>query len=285
MSLEKNGIFTRIADALGTNSVKEIAEKYGISEAAVYNWQKGSVPKVEILADVADSTSTSIHWLLTGQGEKKVRKPLTRIADSVLDKVDRHVTWDDEPVGRSVVFNSVAENVIDELARTQGKSFDRVIYDLVIESLEAKGLINTAPLESVKFIRADIEWVSIKLLGYISCGDPIEAIPNEDQLLVAKTFPGDPRHMFVLIARGDSMRDMDIYDGDKIICRTDVNPQNGDAVIALVNGDSATCKRFYPRGDEIALVPANPDYKTRTYPADQVVIQGVVEEIQRKARR
>jgi SOS-response transcriptional repressor LexA len=282
--LEKNEIFNRIADALGTSSVKEIAEKYGISEPAVYNWQKGSVPKVEILADIADSTSTSIHWLLTGQGEKKIRKPLTRIADSVFEKVDRHVTWDEEPPGRQVIFNSTAENVIDELAKTQGKSFDRVIYDLVIESLEAKGLINTTPFESVKFIRADIEWVQIKLLGYISCGDPIEAIPNEDQILVAKTFPGDPRFMFVLIARGDSMMDMDIRDGDRIICRTDLTPKSGDAVIALVNGDSATCKRFYPRGSEIALVPANPDYKTRTYPADEVVIQGVVEEIQRRAR-
>ncbi len=222
--------------------------------------------------------------MLTGQGEKKVRKPLTTVADSVLEKVDRPVTWDEEPPGRTVIFNSVAENVIDELARTQGKSFDRVIYDLVIESLEAKGLINTTPLESVKFIRADIEWVYIKLLGYISCGDPIEAIPNEDQLLVAKTFPGDPKNMFVLIARGDSMRDMDIFDGDRIICRTDVKPKNGDAVIALVNGDSATCKRFYPRGDEIALVPANPEYKTRTYPAEQVLIQGVVEEIHRRPK-
>lgn len=280
--MAENDFGERLREAFQKAKDADIARQIGVSQPAVKNYMDGRVPPAETLIKISDLTNCSIHWLLTGQGEMKVRKQ-GPVPDSVLSLVDRHVTWTDEPPGRTVIFNSTTEAVIDELARTQGKTFDRVIYDLVIESLEAKGLVNTQPFESIKLIPVDIEWVTIKLLGYISCGDPIEAIPNTDEIRVAKTFPYDPRQMFALIARGESMIDMDIRDGDRILCRAESNPKNGDVVIALINGE-ATCKRFYLRGGEIHLVPANPDYKTRVFAPDQVVIQGIVEEIQRRTK-
>lgn len=269
-------------EALNAPNASAVARVLNLTPASVGAWANDSIPKKETLLKISEISGVSLHWLLTGQGEIKVRKQKP-VPDSVQQLVDRHVTWTEEPPGRTVIFNSTTEAVIDELARTQGKTFDRVIYDLVIESLEAKGLVNTQPFESIKLIPVDIEWVTIKLLGYISCGDPIEAIPNTDEIRVAKTFPYDPRQMFALIARGESMIDMDIRDGDRILCRAESNPKNGDVVIALINGE-ATCKRFYLRGGEIHLVPANPDYKTRVFAPDEVVIQGIVEEIQRRTR-
>lgn len=280
--METESFGERLRKAFSDAKDAEIARKLGISQPAVKNYMEGRIPSADTLVKISELTNCSIHWLVTGFGEPKVRKQGS-FPESVKQLVDRHVTWTEEPPGRTVIFNSTTEAVIDELARTQGKTFDRVIYDLVIESLEAKGLVNTQPFESIKLIPVDIEWVTIKLLGYISCGDPIEAIPNTDEIRVAKTFPYDPRQMFALIARGESMIDMDIRDGDRILCRAESKPKNGDVVIALINGE-ATCKRFYLRGGEIHLVPANPDYKTRVFAPDQVVIQGIVEEIQRRTR-
>ena len=84
----------------------------------------------------------------------------------------------------------------------------------------------------------------IPVLGTVTCGEPILAVQtSEEYFMVSKTlFKGDD--LFMLTAKGESMINAGIYDGDKIILRQQSNADNGDIVAALID-DSATIKRFY----------------------------------------
>jgi repressor LexA len=84
---------------------------------------------------------------------------------------------------------------------------------------------------------------------------------------------GSGQH-YALEVRGDSMIEAGINDGDLVVIRAQATAENGDIVVALVEGHEATLKRFRRRGDMIALEAANPAYETRVLRADQVRVQG-----------
>ena len=79
---------------------------------------------------------------------------------------------------------------------------------------------------------------------------------------------------YALEVRGDSMIDAGINDGDVVVVRETSTADNGDIVVALVQDQEATLKRFFRRGDKIELVAANPAYETRVLPSHMVKVQG-----------
>ena len=79
---------------------------------------------------------------------------------------------------------------------------------------------------------------------------------------------------YALEVRGDSMIDAGINDGDVVVIRETATADNGDIVVALVEDQEATLKRFFRRGHAIALEAANPAYETRVLPEDKVKVQG-----------
>jgi repressor LexA len=92
-------------------------------------------------------------------------------------------------------------------------------------------------------------------------------------------FTGD--NLFVLQVRGDSMRDVGIFDGDLAICQPRQYAENGEIVVALVHNEEATVKRFFLHPDRIELRPENPDYPAMYFGFDEVLVQGKVVGIQR----
>jgi len=115
--------------------------------------------------------------------------------------------------------------------------------------------------------------LSLKFLGYIAAGKPIEVVQEEETVDLVSMLPRPEDH-FVLRVRGDSMIDEHIEDGDYVIVERRNVAGNGETVVALVDGSEVTLKKFYREGGRIRLQPANP-----TLPAifaDQVEIQGVV---------
>lgn len=70
MPLDQSGFFQRVCDALGTDNVQQIADKTGIKKQSVYLWQKEGWPSLDNLFLISESSNTSLHWLLTGEGEK-----------------------------------------------------------------------------------------------------------------------------------------------------------------------------------------------------------------------
>lgn len=112
-------------------------------------------------------------------------------------------------------------------------------------------------------------------MGRIAAGVPIEAISEVSHhvSVPGSMLTGRGEH-YALEVKGDSMIDAGINDGDIVVIREQSTAQNGEIVVALVEGHEATLKRFYRRGGMIALEAANPAYETRMLREDQVKVQG-----------
>ena len=81
---------------------------------------------------------------------------------------------------------------------------------------------------------------------------------------------------YALKVIGDSMVDAGIHENDTIVIDNKKIPKNGDVVVAFIDDEEVTLKRFRKKGDSIALEPANKNFKTHIYGPDRVKIQGVL---------
>ncbi|MEJ8560367.1 transcriptional repressor LexA [Yoonia sp. GPGPB17] len=116
--------------------------------------------------------------------------------------------------------------------------------------------------------------VDLPMMGRIAAGVPIEAISEASRnVSVPQSMVGAGDH-YALEVKGDSMIEAGINDGDVVVIRETTVADNGDIVVALVEGHEATLKRFRRNGAAIALEAANPAYETRVFRDDQVKVQG-----------
>jgi repressor LexA len=117
--------------------------------------------------------------------------------------------------------------------------------------------------------------VELPVMGKIAAGVPIEAIAHASHNVAVpgSMLSGAGEH-YALEVKGDSMIDAGINDGDVVVIRETSTADNGDIVVALVEDQEATLKRFFRRGNAIALEAANPAYETRVLPDDKVKVQG-----------
>lgn len=128
---------------------------------------------------------------------------------------------------------------------------------------------NVSPEEIQLFAR------ELPVMGKIAAGVPIEAISHVDHHIAVpgQMLSAGSTH-YALEVKGDSMIDAGINDGDVVILAETPTADNGDIVVALVEDQEATLKRFFRNGSSIALEAANPAYETRVYPQEQVKVQG-----------
>lgn len=149
-----------------------------------------------------------------------------------------------------------------------------------IQHLVAKGFLRKAwnrsrSLEPVP--QAASEALDVPILGTVAAGRPIEAIEDaSESIRVPAQMMGRPGETFALRVRGDSMIEDQICDGDIVIVESRLEARDGETVVALVGGDEATLKRFYRRGSQVRLVPANSNMEPLELPAADVQIRGVV---------
>lgn len=141
----------------------------------------------------------------------------------------------------------------------------------VIEGSKPKSgpSLNFAPSTSL-----DSRTVSVPVMGRIAAGVPISAIQNHTHDIACPPDLLTNGEHFALEVKGDSMIDAGIHDGDIVVIRRCDSAENGDIVVALVEGEEATLKRLRKRGAAIALEAANPNYETRIFGPDQVAVQG-----------
>lgn len=99
----------------------------------------------------------------------------------------------------------------------------------------------------------------IPLMGTIAAGRPIEAIRTNETIEIPRDMMGP--NVFALKVSGDSMVEDGIMDGDLVIIEKTNNPKNGDIVVALIENDNVTLKRFFREKTRIRLQPANRNYK------------------------
>jgi len=116
--------------------------------------------------------------------------------------------------------------------------------------------------------------VMVPVMGRIAAGTPISAIQHRSHSVpMAPEFLAGGDH-YALEVRGDSMIDAGILEGDLVVVRKQDTANTGDIVVALIDDEEATLKRFRRRGSSIALEAANPSYETRVLGPDRVKIQG-----------
>ena len=158
----------------------------------------------------------------------------------------------------------------------------------VLTALEREGLIKRTPNVSrgIQIVQqsesSGEEDNEVPLLGIVAAGQPIEAILTHDTISVPKDLQGRGR-TFALRVRGESMIDENIQDGDVIIVASQRTAENGQVVVALIDGNYATVKKFYREPDFIRLEPANPQFKPIFIKTpERIQIQGVVRGLIRK---
>ena len=116
--------------------------------------------------------------------------------------------------------------------------------------------------------------VAVPVMGRIAAGTPIEAIQTRSHIINMPPDLLSAGEHFALEVRGDSMIEAGILDGDIALIRKSEAADTGDIVVALIDDEEATLKRFRRRGASIALEPANTAYEVRILPPNRVRIQG-----------
>lgn len=152
-----------------------------------------------------------------------------------------------------------------------------------IQGLSEKGYIKVSEearsIEITSKVRKTRPAVLLPMLGQIAAGQPIEAIENREALSVPVEL-GVSSDSYILKVKGDSMIEDGILDGDYVVIEKEKTAKNGDVVVALIEQNQATLKRFYKESDRIRLQPANSQMKP-IYVKD-LEIQGVVKAVIRK---
>ncbi len=154
-----------------------------------------------------------------------------------------------------------------------------------LTNLQEKGVIRRAwnRSRSVELVqtRSGGRAVELPLLGYVAAGMPIEAIAGNESIMVPDDFVGK-QDTYVLRVRGDSMIDEQIRDGDYVIVEDRKTAENGEMVVALLEGSDVTLKKFYRENGQVRLQPANPAMQPLVIPAERVQVQGVVIGVMRR---
>lgn len=151
--------------------------------------------------------------------------------------------------------------------------------------LEKKGLIRRDAnqkrgVELVDQPPAEGETRRLPFYGYIAAGLPLDVVPGEETIAVPEELTSRGEN-YVLKVRGDSMIEDGIHDGDFVIIAHRERAENGEMVVANVNGE-VTLKRWYADGARVRLQPANSMMQAMIVPRDQVSVQGVVVGLMRR---
>ncbi|HSR69510.1 MAG TPA: transcriptional repressor LexA [Acidobacteriota bacterium] len=196
---------------------------------------------------------------------------LTKRQKSILDFVREFINSN----GYSPTLEEIAEKF--DLASLNG------VYKH-LKNLEERGFIRRLPNQSrsIELIdKAIIEETAVPMQGYVAAGQPIEAIPNPETVHVPEHLLTRGRN-YVLTVRGDSMIDEHIEEGDMVVVEERSHANNGEMVVALIDGSDATLKKYYREGARIRLQPANEKLQPIYVDEDKIRIQGVVVGLMRR---
>lgn len=155
----------------------------------------------------------------------------------------------------------------------------------MIKALESKGFLRRdgrygrmihllAP--DLKKATTEERWRQVPVIGKIAAGLPLYAQQEHDDTIVVDRDMYRGQNLFALQVRGDSMKNAGILKGDLVICEPRQFANDGEIVVALINNEEATVKRFFLKKHRIELCPENEAYPVMQYGFGEVLIQGKV---------
>jgi len=200
--------------------------------------------------------------------------PLTKRQREILN----YLTVYTEQNGFAPSFEEIAENF--------GYNSLATVHEH-LTNLERKGYIKRSYNESraIEILpsEASPRAVELPLLGSVAAGLPIEALESNETFCVPDNMIGRGGNHYVLRVRGNSMVDEQIKDGDFVVVNQRERADNGEMVIALIDGTSATVKKFYRERDgRIRLQPANETMQPMYVHENDISIQGIVVGVMRR---
>jgi repressor LexA len=200
--------------------------------------------------------------------------PLTRRQKQILDYLQGYIAEH----GFAPSFEEIAEHFTFRSLATVHEH---------LTNLERKGYIQRGHNESraiqVVPVPGQTAAIELPLLGQVAAGEPIEAVVAPETIAVPHDLIPRRGNCYALRVRGDSMIDDHIENGDFVVVHSRDSAVDGDMVVALVDGTSATVKRMYrePSG-WIRLQPANDAVRPIRVHEDNILIQGIVVGVIRK---
>jgi len=145
-----------------------------------------------------------------------------------------------------------------------------------LKAIEKKGYIKKNPKLSrwIELTLEDKFFVPRPVLGEVAAGNPLTIYPDAIDTIELPTIARMPKDSFLLRVKGDSLKDAYIFSGDIVIVNPNLEPKNGQFVVAILD-DAAVVKRFYKRRSQIELISENPEYKPiiidKKYPSFNIV--------------
>ena len=184
-------------------------------------------------------------------------------------------------IGKYLSKNGYAPT-FSEIAKEFGFNSKGTVYKH-IKALREKGLIQHEwnRTRAIEILDENSGFPPVPVLGSVAAGKPIEAVVLPESISIPPTFMKRGKH-FILKVNGNSMIDEHIADGDFIILRERNNAQNGETVVALIDGTEATVKKYYNKSGKVELHPANNEVETLILDPERIQIQGVVVGVMRK---
>ncbi|MFA4873189.1 MAG: transcriptional repressor LexA [Patescibacteria group bacterium] len=171
---------------------------------------------------------------------------------------------------------------IREIAEEMGVSSPATVNEH-LEALVQKGFLKKTDrairnIELTKKVWMLSKSIELPLVGLIAAGEPIEAIEQRGETVAVPTELAGDENCYVLRVKGDSMMEDGILNGDYVIVERTFYPKNGDVVVALLDNEHATLKRYYREKDRIRLQPANKNYNPLFVknPAIQGIVKGLI---------
>ncbi len=200
--------------------------------------------------------------------------PLTKRQREILN----YLTLYSEQNGYAPSFEEIAENFSYNSLATVHEH---------LSNLERKGFIKRSYNESraIEILPNELvpKAIELPLLGAVAAGVPIEAVAHQETIAVPDTMVPRCGSHCVLRVRGNPMIDEQIRDGDFVVINDRRSADNGEMVIAMLHGNSATVKKFYRERDgRIRLQPANETMAPLNVHENDITIQGIVVGVMRR---
>lgn len=202
-------------------------------------------------------------------------------------------------------LTSIQKNILDFLIdQIKGKGIPPTLADVAkhfgyknratvqqhFQAIEKKGYIRKSPKLSrgIELTLEDKYFVPRPILGEVAAGNPLTIYPDAIDTIKLPTIAKMPQDSFLLRVKGDSLKDAYIFSGDIVIVNPNLEPKNGQIVVAILN-DAAVVKRFYKKRGEIELISENAEYKPividKKYPSFKIVgiVVGIYRSMEKKA--
>lgn len=176
-----------------------------------------------------------------------------------------------------------------EIAR-KFKYKNRATVQQHLQAIEKKGYIKKNPRLSrgIELLLEDKFFVPRPVLGEVAAGHPLTIYPDAIDTIELPTIAKMPQDSFLLRVKGESLKDAYIFSGDIVIVNPNLEPKNGQIVVAVLD-DAAVVKRFYKKRSEIELLSENPEFKPiiidKKYPSFKLVgiVVGVYRSMEKRA--